>query len=695
MMSVMAGAIVPKPVQMTLQEGTWKLSGPIHTDSAELKSVAAALREDLAGIAPASPGEPQIIFEFDKNFKPEEYQLFVADKCRIRAGSREGAARATATLLQFAAENREIPKLAIEDRPDHSYRAVMIDVARKWHSVDTLKQIVRYCHYYKVRYLQLHLTDDQSFTFPSRAYPELTTVNQHGGPSYTRAEIKELVDFADARGVTIVPEIDVPGHSGTLIRAKPDLFKITGTTPYEHHATINFADPKVIAAVGTLVEELCELFPSSPYIHIGGDEADYRLAHQNPLFQQAFKDEGLGDQASHEIYRRFLILMNNKVKQQGRKMIVWEGFGREPDSKFPIPKDVIVMAFEDAYYRYTELVDDGYTVVNASWTPLYVVNRHRWSPEKVFQWSPTKFARHGTIWSTILRTEAKPTERILGGQFCAWEQPEFREMDSLYGRVPAFAERLWSSQTTWPDHEARSKTAEAGFRQLFAPVELMVDGLAPLDPESFDSRSFFDQAIVKPRTLTSGIIRYTLDGKPVTSESPVMPVALTITQTTDIRAALFDSTGSRIGGETGMTIYKDARPADNLLRGGKVTVSGGTEGPQIPELAIDGKIEPGSSWWAMPGPQWLQVDMGAEKEIGSVTVYPYWDGSRYYQYKVEGSADGKSWTLLMDRTTNTIPAQSTGDRQEAKGRFRHIRITMLKGSANPGVHLVELVVEAP
>lgn len=624
---------------------------------------------------------------WDQTLKPEEFRVH---KNEVRGGSVTGVAWGTAAVLQaYPGE------VSAADRPDYAYRGVMVDVARKWHSIDTLKQAVNLCRFYRVRYLQLHLTDDQAFTFRSRTFPELAAYNQHGGRSYFRRELEELVDYADERGVTIVPEIDVPGHSAVLVKARPDLFKISGTQPYEHHATINFADDKAVAAIKTIIGEICEVFQSSPFIHIGGDEADYRLAHQNPAFQKAFAELGLSGESQHELYRRFLIQMNDAVKGHGKQMIVWEGFGRERETKFPIPKDVLVMEFESAYYLPLDLLDDGYDVVNAAWSPLYAVNRHRWPARKIFEWNPLRFGRHGTTWPAITWFDAQPTNHIVGAQYCAWEQPEFRMMESLIDSVPAMAERVWGSTSDWASYESRAEAAKRRFCELYQPVQINAENLNVPGQDDFAGLAFFDKTTLTFKSLRPGFIRYTTDESPVTGHSPLAPAELVLDKTTVVRAALFSAKGARIGGETGLTFYKDLRPVDNLARAKPVSSSGGTEGPQSPELAVDGKFDLGSSWWAKPAPQWIQVDLEKPTDVGAIAVYPYWDGSRFYQYIVEGSLDGKNWTMLMDRTTNTLPASSSGDRQEIAAKVRYVRVTMLRNSANEGVHLVELVVEKP
>lgn len=382
-----------------------------------------------------------IVLELDASLTGEAYRLSIGDTAMVHGGNYGAVALGTVTLLQSVVHDGSVTALphgTIEDAPRAGYRGLLIDVARKPHSIPNLKQIVELCRLYKVRYLQLHLTDDPLFMFPSEAYPAMGSKN-FGAKPYTLEQLKDLVAYADARDVTIIPEYEVPGHSAAAIRSYPDLFKIHGTKPYEHHASINFAKPEVMKAVGTIVGEMCEVFKSSPYFHVGGDEADLALAMQNADFQAAAKRLDLPNQ--HELYRHFLVQMDGIVKSHGKQMIVWEGFG--PRGKVGIPKDVIVMAYEIRFYKPDALLKDGYRVVNASWVPLYVVNKHVRPPQEIYNWKLEQFKPFGAK-AEAPGTVVAPSERLIGAQMCAWEQGESQELPSLRGRVPAMAERIWN-----------------------------------------------------------------------------------------------------------------------------------------------------------------------------------------------------------------------------------------------------------
>jgi hexosaminidase len=708
--------LVPWP--RTLTEGTGALTlareARIAAEAPALRPTAAALAEELAALTgmtllvvdgQARAGD--IGLRLDARLSGEAYAVRIEDRALIEAGNRDAAALGVATLLQLATRagaTMAFPRVAIEDAPFAAYRGLLIDVARRYHPIETLKQCVILCHLYKIRYLQLHLTDDQSFTFPSTAFPLLTTKNDHGGPSYTLKELRDLEEFAAARGVAIIPELEVPGHAATMNRTMPDLFKIKGTQPYEHHATINFANERVLAALDTLVGEMCAVFRTTPYFHIGGDEADFEFAHQHPDFQAAFARHGLGDKGQRQLYRLFLIQMNDIVKKHGKRMLVWEGFHPDPASKFPIPADVTIMEYECPFYPPEQLVADGRTFINAAWTPLYLVNGHQWSPAKIYAWNLYRLGQFGNNWATIAWHQLAPTPLVIGAQMCAWEQPAHMEIASLRTRLSAMSERIWNPDLgrTYEDFAQRSAAVDALLSALIPSIAFEAKGLAVPHENALDQKIFNEAVELTLRAEGRGAaeIRYTLDGQEparTTTSAHTYTGPLTFRATTTVRAAAFDGAGAPIGHETSATFYLQPKLEPNLATGKPVTASSGTQLPQKPEFAVDGKIdEPHDSWWAGPPPQWLQVDLGSACATDRIQVFPFWDGSRYYQYIVEASLDGKTWKLLGDKRANTTPATPQGDEFTFPvENTRYVRVTMLKNSANEGVHLVELMVHAP
>ena len=179
----------------------------------------------------------------------------------------------------------------VEDHPDLPFRCFMVDMGRNAHGPKVLLQIVDACWFYKVSYLQLHLTDDQLCSWPSQAFPKL--LDDRSGWSWEA--FVELENYSQARGVTIIPEIDVPGHSTILRQRYPEVF---GKEPSDL-ATL----PSAQRGMEQLLDELMAVFQATPFVHIGGDEA-----------------YGVPGDAQRDFVNR----LHRYLKSKGRRAIAWE-----------------------------------------------------------------------------------------------------------------------------------------------------------------------------------------------------------------------------------------------------------------------------------------------------------------------------------------------------------------------------------
>ncbi len=294
-------------------------------------------------------------------------------------------------------------------------------------------------------------------------------------------------------------------------------------------------------AVATIVGEMCEVFKSSPYFHIGGDEADLALADQNVDFRAAMKKYDLPNQ--HELYRQFLCRMNQVVKKHGKQMIVWEGFGRQ--GKIQIPKDIIVMTYEIRFYLPHDLVNDGYKVINASWTPLYVVNDNRRPASEIYAWNRLQFKPFGAK-AEEAGIVVPPSDTVIGAQLCAWEQPERLELPSERHRLPAMIERIWNPAAgkSYPDFERRLAHTDLLLDLLLHKFSVQADGLCSFGDNRFQ-RELRLALTLSP--AVKGKIYYTLDGADPTPSSPAFSGTIRLDKTTDFKAQVFDADGKPLG----------------------------------------------------------------------------------------------------------------------------------------------------
>lgn len=399
-----------------------------------------------------------IIITKDKSLVNDGYNIVIKDNIAIGVSNLSSLSYSFNSLLQIAKQKNGkliLPQIEINDYPDAKYRGLMIDLARQEHSVETLKKLIDLSSFYKLNYIQFHLTDDQSFTFPSESYPKLKTENRH----YTKEELTYLVDYAYDRGIIIIPEIDVPGHAAKFIESYPEIFAPSMKAEWRLNVlghqgknnVINIGSEKVYSALESIFDEVIEIFHTSPYFHIGADEATLSNLVGDPQVEALMRRESLGTEID-ELYRYFIVRMNDFLKKKNKIMCVWEGFKR--DGKVSIPTDIIVFPFESLYNLPNHLLEDGYQLVNSSWTPLYVVGSgvkggwipRKWEPEKIYNWNMWQWENwYHKSPASIKPIQLDKSSRVIGAQMCSWEQTDETEIPSLRRRLPTFSERIWNT----------------------------------------------------------------------------------------------------------------------------------------------------------------------------------------------------------------------------------------------------------
>ncbi|MBO4327102.1 MAG: family 20 glycosylhydrolase [Clostridia bacterium] len=381
---------------------------------------------------------------------------------------------ALATVFQImknvAGTHSEIvlPLCRITDGPDLSYRGMMVDLARYWHPFEFLLSYVDTCWYYKLSALHLHFTDDQSYTLPGKAFPNLST----SGRSYSFEEIRRLNKYASDRGIEIIPEIDVPGHNSGFALAYPELFGTKGII-CQHKDSVD--------AVSAVFSEVCDLFPYSRHIHIGGDEANLRKWLDCPECMEYAKSTGIdtslpGEEICDRLYVNFIVRMAAAVKEKGRIPIVWEGFPKNMNDL--VPRDIVVMSWENFYQITPDLLEAGFTIINCSWNPMYIVAPDvKWTPEEVCDWSVYKWrpVHPGSPFIGSSYTSG-PSDQIIGGQLLAWgdrvismfagnENEGARvELGLLLERVPFLAQNTWNKDSGLVYNDIRDNAAAVSGR---------------------------------------------------------------------------------------------------------------------------------------------------------------------------------------------------------------------------------------
>jgi hexosaminidase len=440
-------ALIPYPKEITESSKGLQLSdsSKIYVSNDSLNSIAFLFRNELrtltnvfVEISKEKDSKADVVFTLDKELGLNTYSIVVESEVNVRGGSVNALLMAKTTLLQLVEVQDEkliFPIVSIKDSADSEYRGLMLDLARQEHTLEDVKQVIDLAAFYKTNYLHLHFSDYQAYTLPSTKYPKLTT----SAFNYSWDELKWLESYSQERGVTIIPEIDIPGHSSPFVNAYPELFAIADVK--DNPWIIHMGRDATYKALDDIIGELVGVFKSSPYFHIGGDEAIFDKVTKDETIQEYMKKHELGEDV-HELYRHFLVRINDIVKKHNKQMCVWEGFRKE--GTVEIPKDILVFAYETNRYLPNELVADGYSVINTSWKPLYVVNQKKWEPKTIYAWNLYNWGNWLPSAPSFTPIQLEKSALVKGAEMCAWEQAGKTEFPSLRKRLPAMNERIWN-----------------------------------------------------------------------------------------------------------------------------------------------------------------------------------------------------------------------------------------------------------
>ena len=266
-------SVVPAPVSLEPQAGSFDLS------SASVSGVGAAYAAQVLGIPEAEGGSIQLTL--GESPAPGGYTLIATEAgIRIESADEAGLFAGVQTLRQLA-HGGSVDAVTITDYPRFAYRGAMLDVARHFFGVNDVKRYIDDIALLKINHLHLHLTDDQGWRIQIHSWPKLTEIGAStqvgggGGGFYTQDDYREIVEYAASRFVTIVPEIDMPGHTNAAISAYPEL----GAAPVEPYEGIEvgfssflIGSDTVYGFIDDVVREIAALTPG-PYLHLGGDES--------------------------------------------------------------------------------------------------------------------------------------------------------------------------------------------------------------------------------------------------------------------------------------------------------------------------------------------------------------------------------------------------------------------------------------
>jgi len=365
----------------------------------------------------------------------ESYSLEINTRgARLRAVTPLGIMRGLQTLLQLVVTTSSgfaVPAVTIRDQPRFPWRGLMIDVSRHFIPIDVLKRNLDGMAALKLNVFHWHLSDDQGFRVESRKFPKLHEMGSDG-LYYTQDQVRELIAYARERGIRVVAEFDMPGHSTAWFVGYPKLASAPG--PYQIQRKWGIFDPAMNPAqeetykfLDKFINEMASLFPDK-YFHIGGDEVNGKQWDKNPEIQAFMRAHGFKNNQDLQAY--FNERVQKIVSKHGKIMIGWDEVLHTD-----LPKDTVVQSWrgqaslaQAARQGYRGLLSYGYYL-----DLMWPASRH-------YPVDPMSDA--------AANSSPDEAQRILGGEACMWSEyvsPE--NIDSrIWPRMAAIAERLWSPQ---------------------------------------------------------------------------------------------------------------------------------------------------------------------------------------------------------------------------------------------------------
>ncbi|WP_426661801.1 beta-N-acetylhexosaminidase [Rhodanobacter aciditrophus] len=573
-------SLIPQPAQLRLQHGSFTVDA--HTPVV-LASDDAATRQTadyLVGLVARTRGlhlrvaagthahaielrrDPQAPVA-----QAEGYALDVTpDGIRVTARDDAGLFHGAVTLWQLLTPDArqgavDVPALAIRDWPRFAWRGLMLDSARHFQSVADVEKLIDQMAQHKLDVLHWHLTDDQGWRIEIKRYPELTRIGawrtppdagrdgepQRYGGYYTQAQIRAVVAYAAARHVTIVPELDMPGHAQAAVASYPRI-GVTGKRPavsadWGVNPWLYNVDDGSFAFIDHVLDEVMALFPSK-YIHVGGDEAIKDQWKASPAVQA--KMRALGITSEDALQGWFIGRIGQYLDRHGRKLIGWDEI-LEGDN---LPADATVMSWRGIDGAIKAALT-GHDVVMSPAPDLYFDHvqgdrADEYAGRLGVESLKAVYGFHA-VPDVLNATQAK---HVLGVQANVWTEhmPTMAHVEhAVFPRLDALSEVAWSPAATrdlpgflarLPAQLERYRAQHVGYADSAFAVNIQVDRNVALATGKA-TVTLSDQA-------GFGDIRYTLDGSVPTLAAPRYEAPLNLALPATVRAASFAADGSAL-----------------------------------------------------------------------------------------------------------------------------------------------------
>jgi len=519
-----------------------------------------ALTLDTADAAPA-PGTITFSTAASLDIAAEGYRLEVdAAGIQIQAADAAGAFYGAVSLWQLTGEAAvlpvAIPALRIDDAPRFAWRGYMLDSSRHIQSIEHIKGLIDQMARHKLNVFHWHLTDDQGWRLEIKRYPKLTQigawripagkagVDAEGNPVryggfYTQDEAREIVEYARQRHITVMPEIEMPGHAQATIAAYPEL-GASGTTPpvsadWGVHTWLYNVEDSTFEFLENVLLEVMDIFPSE-YIHIGGDEADKYQWRNSPAVQAKRRALGLKDDNALQSW--FIRRAGDFLAKHNRRLIGWD----EILEGGPLPPGATVMSWRGMEGA-VEAAHSGHDAVVSASHSLYL-NRFQspYADEPPGHNPVSEIVSLQWVYGfepVPAELDAAQARHILGAQAHVWTEhirTEARVEHMTFPRLSALAEVVWSPKAArdWNDFLPRlavqmQRFAKAGIAAADSAFAVRIAA----EPSAEGAQ------IALTNQSSFGELRYTLDGTTPNAQSPLYTQPLAIRLPTTLTANAF------------------------------------------------------------------------------------------------------------------------------------------------------------
>ncbi len=728
-------SIIPKPVSVQVNPGFFTIDQhtSINYNSTQKGAQAAAhfLQESIRTVSGYSlpfnkKGYKTVDLVWAKadNMGNEAYVLQVTDAgIVIRANAKAGMIYGIQSLLQTLPQTRtnavlKIPAMQVIDYPRFKWRGMHLDVSRHFFSADVVKEYINLMASYKMNVFHWHLCDDQGWRLEIKKYPRLTDVGAwrverpgknwsdkepgHAGEAaayggyYTQEQVKEIIAYAAERNVTIVPEIEMPGHSAAAIAAYPQLsctqhpqMVVTGGQyPKDNQSNYCAGNDSVFVFLQDVLKEVAGLFPSR-YIHVGGDEVDKSDWKKCPKCQARIKKEGLKDENGLQSY--VIRRMEKYLNGLNRKLIGWDEIlegGLAPEATVmswrgesggieaaKMKHDVVMTPGSPCYFDHYQAGPEGEPLAIGGFNTL----------RKVYDYEPVP---------KELNNEDE--KYVLGAQGNVWTEfiPTTEHLEYMVlPRMLALAEVLWSPRKTkdWVNFNKRLFYHFTGFEQKglhYCKGNFTVN----IKPVSRDGKL---SVSLTTETL-NGSIHYTTNGSAPTAADPVYEAPFNIDSSVTVKAVTVLN-GNVMGSkpaEQSFVMHKAI--GSNVTYTNPVSKYYPADGPNSLTDGVRGTEAVGKYWHGFYAKDVIAtVDLGEAKEIrylslGCLQRYRDWI---FLPQSVtfEISTDGISYTPVQTVTHTIAVNEKTTVMHDFIAKFatqkaRYVRATAKSMGVCPKGH---------